>query len=54
VLNRYERAVREKAAREAAASKKGAAKEAEDAMAAQVDWDDFVVVQMVDLADDIR
>jgi hypothetical protein len=51
---RYERASREKSARENAATKKGQAKEAEDAMAAQVEWDDFVVVQLVDLEDDTR
>ena len=48
----WERAQREKKMREEAAAKKGAAKLAEDAVALQVDWDDFVVVQTIDLADD--
>jgi splicing factor 3A subunit 1 len=50
----WERAEREKKAREVAAAKKGIAKADDDAIALQVDWDDFVVVQLIDLDDDPR
>ncbi len=50
----WERAEREKKAREVAAAKKGIARADDDVMASQVDWDDFVVVQLIELADDTR
>ncbi len=50
----WERTEREKKARELAAAKKGLAKADDDAMASQVDWDDFVVVQLIELDDDPR
>jgi splicing factor 3A subunit 1 len=50
----WERAEREKKAREVAAAKKGIARADDDAIASQVDWDDFVVVQLIDLDDDPR